>query len=223
MFAGGDGDPLVYCATPAVAATRERLGGTATVVDAGADPDASAGSATTSASAGVRRLMVEGGQHVLGQFLGAGLADELQLVVAPVLRRRLPGSAPGRRRADARAAGAGPTSPRCAGSSDVVLLRYALSARFELDGRAGPPMTGNRAGAATRAAPPPATIRTEVMVPLRFSDGFATTGAGAHLRRAGRRARAPRARARRPRPPGSPAGRRRGSTARRWCGCTASA
>ena len=27
MFAGGDGDPLVYCATPAVAATRERLGG----------------------------------------------------------------------------------------------------------------------------------------------------------------------------------------------------
>src|SRR6476659_1360845 len=39
MFAGGDGDPLVYCATPAVAATRERLGGTATVVDAGAAPE----------------------------------------------------------------------------------------------------------------------------------------------------------------------------------------
>ena len=33
---------------------------------------------------GVRRLMVEGGGEVHTQFLTAGLADELQLVVAPL-------------------------------------------------------------------------------------------------------------------------------------------
>ena len=33
---------------------------------------------------GVRRLMVEGGRRVLTQLLALGLADELQLVVAPV-------------------------------------------------------------------------------------------------------------------------------------------
>ena len=38
---------------------------------------------------GVRRLMVEGGGSVHTQFLTADLADELQLVVGAVLRRRL--------------------------------------------------------------------------------------------------------------------------------------
>jgi 5-amino-6-(5-phosphoribosylamino)uracil reductase len=33
---------------------------------------------------GVRRLMVEGGGSVLAQFLAGGLADELDLVVAPL-------------------------------------------------------------------------------------------------------------------------------------------
>jgi hypothetical protein len=37
------------------------------------------------AGRGTRRLMVEGGSAVLGQFLRDGLADELQLAVAPVL------------------------------------------------------------------------------------------------------------------------------------------
>ena len=46
--------------------------------------------------------------------------------------------------------------------------------------------------------PPPATIRTQVTVPLRFADGFATTARRVHLRRAGRRPGAPGARARRP-------------------------
>ncbi|WP_051468153.1 RibD family protein [Actinomadura oligospora] len=35
------------------------------------------------ASRGVKRLMVEGGGTVHTQFLTAGLADELQLVIAP--------------------------------------------------------------------------------------------------------------------------------------------
>jgi 5-amino-6-(5-phosphoribosylamino)uracil reductase len=38
---------------------------------------------TDRAERGVRRLMVEGGQNTHTQFLAAGLADELQLVIAP--------------------------------------------------------------------------------------------------------------------------------------------
>ena len=44
---------------------------------------AARGSARTSTTRGVRRLMVEGGGTVHTQFLTDGLADELQLVVAP--------------------------------------------------------------------------------------------------------------------------------------------
>ena len=35
------------------------------------------------AERGVARLLVEGGEHILGEFLAAGLADELDLAVAP--------------------------------------------------------------------------------------------------------------------------------------------
>ena len=74
--------------------------------------------------------MVEGGGTVHTQFLTAGLADELNLVVAPffvgdsrapaVRRRRAFPCNPERRArlAEVRQIG------------DVVLLRYALSARF---------------------------------------------------------------------------------------------
>ena len=82
---------------------------------------------------GVRRLMVEGGGKVHTQFLTDNLADELQLVVAPffvgdsratrfVSDGRFPWN-PGRRAALA--------SVRQIG--DVVLLRYALSPRFQND------------------------------------------------------------------------------------------
>jgi 5-amino-6-(5-phosphoribosylamino)uracil reductase len=72
------------------------------------------------ADRGVRRLMVEGGGTVLAQFLAEGLADELDLVVAPVFvgdpaAPRLLGSGGSGRRmhlAEARLIG------------DVVLLRY---------------------------------------------------------------------------------------------------
>jgi 5-amino-6-(5-phosphoribosylamino)uracil reductase len=81
--------------------------------------------------------MVEGGRHVLEQFLAAQLADELQLVVAPVLVGdpraprfvadvRMPGG--GRPRADL---------AEVRRIEDVVLLRYALSARFEQDDQGG--------------------------------------------------------------------------------------
>jgi 5-amino-6-(5-phosphoribosylamino)uracil reductase len=77
----------------------------------------------------VRRLMVEGGRQVLSRLLAAGLADELQLVVAPVFvgdprapRFVEPGtypfSTPHRARlAEVRQVG------------DAALLRYALTDR----------------------------------------------------------------------------------------------
>jgi 5-amino-6-(5-phosphoribosylamino)uracil reductase len=79
---------------------------------------------------GVRRLMVEGGRVVLTQFLSAGLADELQLVVAPFFvgdsrAPRLVGDGPFPWNAAHRARLA-----EVRQMDDVVLLRYALSARF---------------------------------------------------------------------------------------------
>jgi 5-amino-6-(5-phosphoribosylamino)uracil reductase len=82
----------------------------------------------------VRRLMVEGGGSVLTQLLTDDLADELQLVVAPFFVGdsrgcRFAGDGlypwhPGRRATLAEVRQIG----------DVVLLRYALSPRFEADG-----------------------------------------------------------------------------------------
>jgi 5-amino-6-(5-phosphoribosylamino)uracil reductase len=127
----GAGDPLVYCASAAVTDTRALLGVAATVVDAGADPEVGL-VAEDLAARGVRRLMVEGGQQVLGQFLEAGVADELQLVVAPVLvgDRGAP-----RLAADVWMPGGRPRADlaEVRRIEDVVLLRYALSARFEQD------------------------------------------------------------------------------------------
>ena len=137
IFAGGEGDPLVYAATAAVDATRRRLGGRATVVDAGDRPEVGWVSADLHAR-GVRRLMVEGGQDVLRQFLGAGIADELQLVVAPVFVGH-----PGAPRLLGAERPAAEGTPRVDLAEvrqveDVVLLRYALSARFEPDELGGP-------------------------------------------------------------------------------------
>jgi 5-amino-6-(5-phosphoribosylamino)uracil reductase len=129
FFTLGDAAKLVYCATPALAGAEEKLGKVATVVDGG-DPVDLAWVTTDLAARGVRRLMVEGGGTIHTGFLTAGLADELQLVVAPffVGDSRAPrfvsdGSFPWgpQRRADL-------TEVRQIG--DVVLLRYALSDRY---------------------------------------------------------------------------------------------
>ena len=93
LTATGDLDPgarffapgalrLVYCATPALAAARENLKDTAVVIDAG-DPLSLGFVLEDLTERGVARLLVEGGAHVLGDFLAAGLADELDLAVAP--------------------------------------------------------------------------------------------------------------------------------------------
>lgn len=128
FFTVGAAPRLVYCASDTATLAAERLGGGATVVDAGQPVELRRVCADLAAR-GVGRLMVEGGGQVHTQFLTQGLADELQLVVAPVFVGRPcatrfvgPGTFPfaGDRRA-------------CLMESrpidDVVLLRYALSPR----------------------------------------------------------------------------------------------
>jgi 5-amino-6-(5-phosphoribosylamino)uracil reductase len=129
FFTAGDSEKLVYCASRSVPLARHRLGRVATVVDGG-EPVTVADLAEDLYGRGVRRLMVEGGGRVHTQFLTAGVADELQLVVAPFFV------------GDSRACrfvgdGAFPWhSERRAHLAetrqlgDVVLLRYALSGRF---------------------------------------------------------------------------------------------
>jgi 5-amino-6-(5-phosphoribosylamino)uracil reductase len=130
FFTAGDTDRVVYCSSACVADARTRLGSVATVVDAG-DSVAMRTVGADLAARGVERLLVEGGSTVHTQFLTEDLVDELQLVVAPVFvgdsdaPRFVRDGAfpwnPGRRAAlvDVEKIG------------DVVLLRYALSSRFE--------------------------------------------------------------------------------------------
>lgn len=132
FFATGDTEKLVYCASSTVAEARDRLGRVATVVDAGRPVNMQWISEDLCAR-GVQRLMVEGGGTVHTQFLTADLADELHLVVAPffvgdsraprfVSDGRFPWNPDRRARlAEVRVI------------EDVVLLRYALSARFRLN------------------------------------------------------------------------------------------
>jgi 5-amino-6-(5-phosphoribosylamino)uracil reductase len=129
FFTLGDSDKLVYCASGALPGAEEKLGKVATVVDGG-DPVDLARVLSDLHGRGVDRLMVEGGGTIHTGFLTAGLADELQLVVAPffVGDSRAPrfvgdGCFPWGpdRRADL-------TEVRQIG--DVVLLRYALSGRY---------------------------------------------------------------------------------------------
>lgn len=130
FFATGGGDKLVYCPQATAPAVRARLGEVATVVDGGAEVTMRSVSEDLHRR-GVRRLMVEGGGSVHTQFLTADLADELHLVVAPIFvgdprARRFvdDGSFPWRGRRRAELVEARPIG-------DVVLLRYAMSARFE--------------------------------------------------------------------------------------------
>jgi 5-amino-6-(5-phosphoribosylamino)uracil reductase len=93
LTATGDLDPrarffapgalrLVYCATPALPPARARLGDSAVLLDAG-DPPSAGFILEDLAERGVARVLVEGGARVLGDFLAADLADELNLAVAP--------------------------------------------------------------------------------------------------------------------------------------------
>ena len=82
FFADADVAKLVYVPGSVAAGTRRRLGRVATVVAAG-DPLDLRGMLADLAARGVARLLVEGGSLVHTQFLASGLADELQLAIAP--------------------------------------------------------------------------------------------------------------------------------------------
>ncbi|RAK29261.1 5-amino-6-(5-phosphoribosylamino)uracil reductase [Actinoplanes lutulentus] len=128
--AAAAGATATATATVGVDATAGAGGSLITVVDGG-DPVDVRRVADDLGERGIRRLMVEGGGRMHTQFLTAGLADELQLVIAPFFV------------GDARAPrfvhdGAFPWGPaNRAGLAevrqigDVVLLRYALSDRFD--------------------------------------------------------------------------------------------
>jgi 5-amino-6-(5-phosphoribosylamino)uracil reductase len=132
FFTAGDAEKLVYCASPRVLDARSRLGEAATVVDGG-EPVQMRRVSEDLGTRGVQRLMVEGGGKVHTQFLIDNLVDELQLVVAPFFV------------GDSRAPrfvsdGQFPWNPERRATlaevrqiGDVVLLRYAFSARFDTD------------------------------------------------------------------------------------------
>jgi riboflavin-specific deaminase-like protein len=110
LTATGDLDPaarffapsaerLVYSATPALPRACARIGDRAVVIDAG-DPPTLEFVLTDLAERAVARLLVEGGAHVLAEFLARELSDELHLAVAPFFvadpaapRLNLPGPA----------------------------------------------------------------------------------------------------------------------------------
>ena len=80
-----DSTPLVYTAAGAADSLRARLGAVATIVPVpGTDRLYLGWLLADLVARGVRRLLVEGGAVVLGQFLAAGLASEFRLAVAPV-------------------------------------------------------------------------------------------------------------------------------------------
>jgi len=130
FFAADGATKLVYADSRVAEPLRARVGHAAEVVDAGR-PVRMASLCADLHRRGVRRLMVEGGGAVHTQFLAEDLADELQLVVAPFFvgepgARRFVGEGrfpwhPGRRATLAGTRQLG----------DVVLLRYALSDRFD--------------------------------------------------------------------------------------------
>jgi riboflavin-specific deaminase-like protein len=132
LTATGDLDPrarffapgaprLVYCATPALPLAT-KLKDSAVIIDAD-DPLSVDFMLADLAERGVARLLVEGGARVLGDFLAADRADELNLAVAPFFvadpaapRLNLPGPGPG-----------GPmTLAETRRVGEVALLRYLL-------------------------------------------------------------------------------------------------
>jgi 5-amino-6-(5-phosphoribosylamino)uracil reductase len=130
FFTTGESEKLVYCPSGSATRARSRLGAVATVV-AGGDPVSMRALSEDLAARGVRRLMVEGGGTVHTQFLADDLADELQLVVAPFFV----GDSRARRFVDDGAFPFRPGHPARLADvrriGEVVLLRYALSARFQ--------------------------------------------------------------------------------------------
>jgi 5-amino-6-(5-phosphoribosylamino)uracil reductase len=148
FFTAGPEPALVYCPAPLAGQLGQQLNGGAQVI-AVSPPLSLPAVLAELAARGVRRLLVEGGASLLSQFLAAGLADELQLVVAPFFvgdpaapRFVPPGPYPHR-----------PSWPMTLVGmrrlDDVVLLHYLLGPSARPPGF-GPPGTGREEGGADR-------------------------------------------------------------------------
>jgi riboflavin-specific deaminase-like protein len=77
------GDKLVYCPDSIVAKLRHQLGDLAEVVGLGLAVDFGK-LLDDLGGRGIGQLMIEGGNSIHTQFLTAGLADEIQLAIAPL-------------------------------------------------------------------------------------------------------------------------------------------
>ena len=165
FFTAGDCEKLVYCPTDRTVPVHSRLGHISTVVDAGRPVEIRRVCEDLSAR-GVQRLVVEGGGALHTQFLTADLADQLDLVVAPFFvgdsrahRFVGDGEFPWHSQRRARAGrGAADRRRRAAAVRAVAAIRDRVR-------REGRPMTADR---------PMARVRTQVAVPLRFTDGYST-------------------------------------------------
>ncbi|HLK78405.1 MAG TPA: dihydrofolate reductase family protein [Streptosporangiaceae bacterium] len=125
FFAPG-AERLLYCATPAVPRACARFGDRAVIIDAG-DPLTPDLILNDLAERAVARLLVEGGAHVLAEFLARELSDELHLAVAPFFvadpaapRLNLPGPV------NPNGPGTPMTLAEVRRLDDVVLHRYLL-------------------------------------------------------------------------------------------------
>lgn len=138
---------LVYCPSSAASGLHQLLNASAEVI-AVPEPVTLVPVLADLARRGVGRLMVEPGARLGGEFLEAGLADELELMVAPFFvgdpaapRFAPPGRYPHN-----------PAQPMVLATTqrvdDGVLLRYLLGQG--LPGGAGPPGTGDEATGADR-------------------------------------------------------------------------
>jgi 5-amino-6-(5-phosphoribosylamino)uracil reductase len=123
--APGAAPPLVYCASPAVPGAQARFGPLAGIIDAG-EPGSVRFMLDDLYLKGCHRILVEGGAMLLRDILAEGLADELQLAVAPFFV----GEEGAPRFAAAGAYPAGPADPMTLAGvrrlGGVVALRYLL-------------------------------------------------------------------------------------------------
>ncbi len=123
--APGAARPLVYCASPAVPVAQARFGPLAGIIDAG-EPGSVRFMLDDLYLKGCHRILVEGGAMLLRDILVEGLADELQLAVAPFFV----GEEGAPRFAAAGTYPAGPADPMTLAGvrrlGGVVALRYLL-------------------------------------------------------------------------------------------------
>ncbi|MFE6800985.1 dihydrofolate reductase family protein [Streptomyces sp. NPDC057681] len=177
------GEKVVYTTDAGAVLARERLGALAEVVALGGTVDWARVLDDLASAHGVRRLMVEGGARVHTQLLQRGLADEVQLALAPLVvgepdapRLFGPGAYPGGSRHRMRLLETRPVG-------DVVLMRYAPCA----PGTDGSPTAADRhwltLACALAADCPPSETAFSVGAVIVASDG--TELARGHSREGG--------------------------------------